>query len=161
MASWDEFAAAAPELADRCEPRFKEPGVVMVGTLTRDGSPRISPIEITVLGGHLWLGMMPGSTKALDLQRDPRCLVHSIVTSKDGNEGDVKVRGRTVEIVDADQRSAFADAVEKTIGWRPTDPYHLFRVEVESVAHAIVEGDGMAVRFWAPDKGETKTFRAN
>ena len=51
------------------------------------------------MDGELWLSMMWGSRKAADLARDERVLVHSIVTARDGAEGEVKLRG-TVEAVD-------------------------------------------------------------
>ena len=44
--------------------------------------------------GQLALGMMWRSMKALDLLRDPRCVVHSVVSDKDGTEGEFKVYGR-------------------------------------------------------------------
>jgi hypothetical protein len=33
---------------------------------------------------ELWLSMLWGSAKAADLQRDPRILVHSVITNRDG-----------------------------------------------------------------------------
>jgi hypothetical protein len=56
-----------------------------VATIRSDGTPRISPMESFVLYGVLWLSMLWGSTKAADLQRDPRVLVHSVITSRDAN----------------------------------------------------------------------------
>jgi hypothetical protein len=58
------------------------PGVVLAGTTRRDGSARISGVEPLIMDGELWLSMMPASTKARDLERDPRILLHSIVTSR-------------------------------------------------------------------------------
>ena len=49
----------------------------ILGTLRADGSPRLSGIETTFKDGELWLGMMPGSRKVQDLQRDPRLALHS------------------------------------------------------------------------------------
>jgi hypothetical protein len=67
--------------------------VLLVVTIRADGTPRLSPVEPFVLDGDLWLSMMLGSRKAADLVRDPRVLVHSIVTNRDGEEGEVKLRG--------------------------------------------------------------------
>ena len=72
MTSWDEVEAAAPELAGRARAAFDAHKHKLLATLRRDGSPRISGIEATFADGELWLGMMPGSRKALDLRRDPR-----------------------------------------------------------------------------------------
>ena len=44
MASWGEFEAAEADLAALGRRRLEEPGVVLVGTLRRDGWPRISPV---------------------------------------------------------------------------------------------------------------------
>jgi len=38
--------------------------------------------------------MMWRSKKALDLLRDPRIVVHSVTSNKDGTDGDVKIYGR-------------------------------------------------------------------
>ena len=66
----------------------------MLATLRRDGSPRISGIEVTFADGQLWLGMMPDSRKALDLQRDPRFALHSAPLDADLKDGDAKISGR-------------------------------------------------------------------
>jgi len=43
--------------------------------------------------GGLWLSMFWQSTKAADLLRDPRILVHSVITGRGGGEGEFKIRG--------------------------------------------------------------------
>jgi hypothetical protein len=55
---WDEFAAAAPELAVLGEGRFHLRELCLVGTLRRNGWPRISPVEPDFVDGELMLGMM-------------------------------------------------------------------------------------------------------
>jgi hypothetical protein len=39
--NWDEFKAAVPELAEAGEKLFERVGVVLVGTLRKDGSWRV------------------------------------------------------------------------------------------------------------------------
>lgn len=94
---WGEFARDAPRLAALGRERLEQPGVVLVGTIRRDGTPRISPVEPLLWEDDLWLSMLFGSCKAADLRRDPRVLVHSIVTSRNGAAGEYKVRGNAVE----------------------------------------------------------------
>src|ERR671937_2172346 len=106
---WDEFAAAAPELAALGEERLRGRELCLVGTLRRNGWPRISPVEPEFVDGELMLGMMWRSPKALDLLRDPRCVVHSVVSRKDGDEGDFKLYARAVEVPEPDRRERFAD----------------------------------------------------
>ncbi len=43
--TWDAFAAAAPALAVLGLERFDRKGMALVGTLRRDGWPRITPVE--------------------------------------------------------------------------------------------------------------------
>ena len=87
---WAELEQRQPRLAERARERLVDPGVLLVVTIRRDGTPRLSPVEPLLLDGELWLSMLWGSRKAADLHRDPRVLVHGIVTSRDGQDGEVK-----------------------------------------------------------------------
>ncbi|MCK9519872.1 MAG: pyridoxamine 5'-phosphate oxidase family protein [Dehalococcoidia bacterium] len=151
MVSWKEFAAAEPELAGIGEQRLDEKGVLLVGTIRKDGTPRISPVEPVFSRGELYLGMMWRSKKALDLLRDPRVLVHSIVLDKDATGGDFKVRGRAVEVTDDAERAQYSQDLLAKIGWAPEEseePYHLFKVDVEDVAFLTFGKEGMSLRQW-------------
>ena len=91
---WGEFEAHAARLAAVGRRMLGEPGVVLVVTIRRDGTPRLSPVEPLFWEDDLWLSMGWGTRKAEDLARDARLLVHSIVTSRDGTGGEFKLRGR-------------------------------------------------------------------
>jgi hypothetical protein len=65
MASWRDFVAAAPELAHRVRQCFAIRKHATLATLRRDGSPRISGNEVDFADDRLYLGMMPGSRKAI------------------------------------------------------------------------------------------------
>jgi hypothetical protein len=113
--------------------RLIAPGVLLVATIRRDGAPRLSPVEPLVLDGDLWLSMMWQSRKATDLLHDDRILVHSITTTREGGEGEVKVRGHAQAVDDPTLRSRYCDAVA-VLGWRPEEPYfHLFRINIADV----------------------------
>ena len=134
-ATWQQFAESAPELAALGEAQFARTGLALVGTLRRDGWPRISPVEPFIVDGQLYLGMTWRSVKALDLLRDPRCVVHSTVSDREGTEGEFKVYGRAVEINNLDERRRFGDTVYEAIGFRPEEPeFHCFAIAIESVA---------------------------
>ena len=152
---WAEFAEAAPELAQLGKERFKRAGIALVGTIRRDGSPRISPVEYYEIDGHFMLGMMWQSFKAKDLLRDPRCLVHSVVTTRAGDEGEFKLRGRAVPIDDPKLREGYGDATEAEIDWRPTGPFHLFSLDIEEAAFVIYEEDEQRTTRWTPEEGLT------
>ncbi len=150
--TWDEFAATAPELAAIGERRFERTGLALVGTLRKDGWPRISPVEPYIVDGDLMLGMMWRSRKALDLLRDPRVVVHSTTCDREGPDGDFKLYGRAREVTDAAAGQRFGDAVKARINWHPPEPYHLFSVSVESAAFVIFGKESFGLR-WSPRRG--------
>ncbi|MGZ4310000.1 MAG: pyridoxamine 5'-phosphate oxidase family protein [Gaiellaceae bacterium] len=150
---WDEFAAACPELASLGEERLLARELCLVGTLRRNGYPRISPVEPEFVDGELMLGMMWRSPKALDLLRDPRCVIHSVVSDRMGTEGDFKLYGRAVDVQDAERRARYRAAVKARIDWEPAEPrFHCFAVDVEA-AGFVIFGEGRYGLAWEPDTG--------
>jgi hypothetical protein len=155
--NWAAFAEAAPELAGLFRERLNKTGLALIGTIRRDGTARISPLEAGVFENHLLLGMMWQSNKALDLLRDPRCLVHSVVSNKDGTEGEVKLRGRAVDVTDEGLRERSAQHSFDTTGWRPEEPYHLFWLDIEDAAYIKFSENGdQTVTLWRAG-GKEKT----
>jgi hypothetical protein len=131
---WHELADRQPRLVEVARARLLEPGVVLVATVRKDGTPRLSPVEPFVLDGDLLLSMLWGSFKARDLQRDPRVLVHSIVTGREGAEGELKLRGSAVEERDPSRQRRYADAVSVSLGWQPEPGrFHLFSLDISDV----------------------------
>jgi Pyridoxamine 5'-phosphate oxidase len=139
---WADLERDAPRLAARARALVVEPGVCLVATVRRDGSPRLSPVEPLLLDGDLWLSMLWGSRKAADLRADDRILVHNIVTTREGQPGEVKVRGHAAPVEDADRRDRYRAAVA-ALGWQPVEPwFHLFVVDVAEVTSISYAGDG-------------------
>jgi hypothetical protein len=134
---WTDFADEQPRLAELARDRLLGPGVVLVCTIRGDGTPRLSPVEPFIMDGELWLSMLWDSWKAKDLLRDPRVLVHNIVTSREGGpDGELKVRGRARPEDDRVVQERYAAAVAAAIGWNPTPGrFHLFAVDVADVAY--------------------------
>lgn len=133
---WAEFAAKEPRLAALGRQKLTGPGVVLVGSIRADGSPRISPVEPLEWERDLWLCMMWHSRKADDLRRDPRVLVHSIVTGADGAEGEFKVRGLAVGERDPRVQAGFAAHASQRLGWTAeVGRFHLFSVDVADVTY--------------------------
>jgi hypothetical protein len=150
---WENFVAECPELAALGEARLKERDLCFVGTLRKNGWPRISPCEPELTAGHLLLGMMWRSPKALDLLRDPRCAVHSCTTDREGTEGDFKLYGTAADIREPELREAYREAIYARIGWAPDEPnFHLFAVDIDSAGFVIfgTERYGLA---WDPQGG--------
>jgi Pyridoxamine 5'-phosphate oxidase len=143
MVRWSELERQQPRFAALGRERLIEPGVVLVGTIRRDGTPRISPVEPLLWDGEFWLSMLYGSLKAADLFRDSRVLVHGIVTSRDGAAGEYKVRGRAMMEDSLDRQRGYANEVTARIGWTP-DPghFHLFKVDIADVTFIRYEETG-------------------
>lgn len=150
--TWSEFEAAVPELARLGRERFERAGLALLGTIRRDGSPRISPIEPHLAVGQLLLGMLPRSLKALDLHRDPRCVVHSCVSDPDGREGEFKLYGRAVVAEDRDARSGRYKS-----WWKELPPgssiVYSFIIEGAAFVSWDMEKGLMTVRRWSPEAG--------
>ena len=98
MASWTEFAAAAPDLAKRVQERLDAHRHKTIATLRADGSPRISGTEAVIQDGELTIGSMWQAQKARDLQRDPRFALHSGSDEPDDWHGDAKLAGVVEEL---------------------------------------------------------------
>lgn len=156
--SWMTFRNAAPELAGKAEELFELAGVVLLGTVRKDGSPRISPVEPLFMDAELYLGMMWRSFKALDLKRDPRCTIHNAIRDRFAKEGEVKVHGKTREILDLDERARYCDGLKKKIDWAPTEPrFHVFAVAEISSAALFVNGkNDRSVTRWRAGEGVTE-----
>ncbi|WP_180988796.1 pyridoxamine 5'-phosphate oxidase family protein [Streptomyces diastaticus] len=144
--NWARFAAAEPALAGTVEARFGAYTHHVLATLRKDGSPRTTGLEVRFLTGELWLGMMPGSLKALDLRRDPRFALQANPGDGTGmGGGDVRVAGRAIEVEDPAAKAGYVKEVE------PPEPFHLFRTELTEVVRTSVEDDKyLVVEIWQP-----------
>lgn len=139
--NWTEFEAAAPELATLAKERFAATELIMLGTLRKDGWPRISPCEYTFFEGDFMLGGMWRSKKCLDLLRDPRCVIHSTTCNKNGQEGDAKLWGH-VATLDPEREERYWRHIFEIMNWRPSGPAHVFALDIESASYVKFEGDG-------------------
>lgn len=131
---WDQFMQVCPELAGLARDRFTADELVLLGTIRQDGRARISPCEIDFAAGRLLLGMMWQSPKARDLQRDARLTVHSLPSGKANAGGDVKLYGLAIDERDTHVRAEFRRAIRGRIDWEPSEPYHLFSLDVSEAA---------------------------
>lgn len=150
MASWAEFAAAEPGLASRVKERFAIRKHKTLATLRKDGSPRISGIEVQFENGELFLGMMPGSVKLRDLERDPRLALHSPTEDPPegkpgGWPGEAKLAGYARQVGVSDSPAA---------GGR-------FRIDITLAVftHLTDAGDALVVESWRPGEKSTRLER--
>jgi len=147
MLTWAELEIAAPELAARGRELLERFQFVFVGTLTRDGSPRVNPVEAYVIDGRLLVNMMPRSLKALDLLRDPRVYVHAPVTAKSG-DAELKLAGRAEVLADEMLKRKLDNRFWELIQWRPAPDSHYFEIVVDRAAYVTYEDGEQHVLRW-------------
>ncbi len=157
MSDWRGVELGAPEIARLGTARLTAARVAMLGTLRPDGSPRISPIEPYIVNGLLLAGAMRWSAKAADLRRDPRYVLHSIVTGPDSGEGELKLHGIAAE-ANPGVRGAAADA------WWSAQPPDKAIVYVLRIGQALfvawdIDRGMMTVHRWSPRDGYSHTAR--
>jgi hypothetical protein len=155
---WRDFETAAPEIAPLGMERFDRVGIALLGTLRKDGSPRISPVETHLAGGHLVFGAMSWSMKARDLLRDPRCVLHSAVCNPDAGESEFKLYGRAKEVRAPEIRGRCRDAWWAS---RPPEDARVFSLNIEQAALVSwdIEHGEMKVRKWSPELGFSELKR--
>lgn len=146
--SWAAFRAAEPEFADVVRARFQAFQHHVLATIRPDGSPRLTGLEGDFRGEELWLGMMIGSRKALDLRRDPRFSMYANPGTGTGmGGGDVRISGRAIEVTDPAEFARYADGAEQ--GEVP-ERFHLFRAELSEVVRIRVEDPHIVFQVWHP-----------
>lgn len=151
MATFADLQRAAPTIAGFFEDRITKTGLCFVATTRRDGWPRVSPMELSIHDGRLYVGSMPNAVKAQDLQRDPRCCIVTPLADKDDLAGEVKLFCRAREIEAGDEWAAARARFEEIVG---TDVLgepgraHLFELGIESAARQRVEGDDWRTTSW-------------
>ncbi|MBN2304243.1 MAG: pyridoxamine 5'-phosphate oxidase family protein [Anaerolineae bacterium] len=137
MASWSEFAAAAPTLAAWGEQRFNRVRVAYLATVCEDGTPHVQPVSPVVCDHHLVLFLDPDSPKAQDLCMNGRYAMHSLIDNPAGIGGEFHITGQAVEVDDTDMRRRAVEAACYT----PPAGSAMFELTVES-AVAIDYTDG-------------------
>jgi len=156
--AWRDLEQGAPDIGRLGRARLETARVALLGTLRRDGSPRISPVEPYLARGELLIGVMASSAKAADLRRDRRCVLHSAVTGPDAGEGELKLSG-LADLAGPDLRDAPARAWWLT--W-PPDKALVFGLRIAHAAFVDwdLERGLVTVHQWSPQTGYRHARRA-
>jgi hypothetical protein len=98
MATWGEFAAAAPEIAEAGRQLIyrTDRGSGLLSTVRGDGLPRIHPISVAIREDRLVAVLLP-SAKTTDLLEDGRYAFHATHDPAVPNEFVVRGRARAIE----------------------------------------------------------------
>jgi hypothetical protein len=141
MATWGEFAAAAPQLAATGRSLMYRTGTGEgILATVRDGDlPRLNPIYVAVIGDGL-VAFIGKSAKRTDLQVDGRYAFHAHHDPAAPHE--FVVRGRAHEIQDPERKAALAAAWYFATG----DEYLPFEFLID---HALL-GERPTADDWPP-----------
>ncbi len=82
MATWGEFRAAAPQIAERGS-KLLGVGVAFIATTAKDGSPRVHPFTPLISEGRLLAFIGKHTVKHRNLLRDPRYAIHAVLGDSD------------------------------------------------------------------------------
>jgi len=136
MASWAEFAAASPEIADRGARRFAV-GVAYIATVSSNCRPQLHPVTPLIAEGRLFVFVALNTPKERSLRRDGFYAMHAVL-GKDDEE--FLISGRAAVADDAPSRSLAHKAAE-AIGMTTKDDV-LMEFMVEHAHWAVWEGLG-------------------
>ena len=142
-ASWREFADDAPTIAEAVTTIFDRYEVVLIGTISPDSRPRLSLVETRIVDEQLVIGTLDDA-KAVDLTRDPRCSLHSLVGHRTHEDAVFKADAVAAEVVDGGLTTLVAILSRPEIRWRPERVFEL------RLVRATVTTNGTTARWRHP-----------
>jgi hypothetical protein len=157
MASFADVERVAPDLADRVRAILTSTTNAVLGTIRRDGAPRLSGADAYFHDGQLRIWSMPGARKGEDLRRDPRVAVHSIPWDsrrlRDGaadvGDADAKVSGTAVLTTDTGDLSAFRVWLQSARGFEPPENWDLFTIDIDALTVISLDGGQLVIDRWS------------
>jgi hypothetical protein len=119
MATWSEFAAAAPRMARDVKNLIHQygPGFGYLATVRSDGGPRVHPVSPVITDSGLFCFLMP-SPKRRDLERDGRFALHTF--PPEGSDDEAYLTGIAWAVTDLRRRARIARACRAAprVDWR-------------------------------------------
>ena len=152
MTTWADFEVAAPELAATGRSMFERSGAgeALIATVLGAGLPRINPIDVAIVDGHLVAYLIVGSAKLAALEGDGRFALHAHVDPQAPSE--FLVRGRAHVVIDP----ALEAAAAASWSFEVDDGYRLFEFEIEQCVLGVrPDADAWPPRYssWRPPAG--------
>lgn len=148
MATWPQFASAAPRLAAQVRGLFEQygQGLGYLATVRADGGPRVHPVAPVITDDGLFCVVIP-SSKRRDLERDGRYALHSFPPEHTNDEA--YLAGTATPVTEPERVEELARRFRAT----PRVDWRLFELSVEV---AMVGRAGPAYQVWRdrpPDPG--------
>ena len=118
VASWSEFALAAPLLAGAIRGALHQygPGLAYLATLRPDGAPRLHPVSPAVTDDGLFVCLLD-TPKRRDLERDGRFALHAYPAEDRDDEACLRGSGRLVTDPAVIRRVAAAVRATPDVDW--------------------------------------------
>ena len=141
MAEWHDLEGAAPKVAAMGhELMYRNgDGEALLVTVRGDSPPRVHPVNVGVVDGHLYTFVQTKSAKRADLDEDGRFALHTHYDPNAPHE--FMVRGRAREVTDEAVRAAVA------ADWFfNAKDYPLYELQIE---HALL-GERPTANDWPP-----------
>lgn len=156
MATLADLHVLAPTIAAFVEQKIETTGLCFLATTRADGWPRVSPLELSVCDGRIYMGSMPGARKAHDLLRDGRCCLITPLADRDDVSGEGKLfcRARPVEDLAEYEavRAVFTERTGHDMGEMGAAP--VFRFDIDGAAYQRLEGgDSWRTTSWTLERG--------
>lgn len=153
MASWHDFADAAPELAAIGTRMLQlgrdhggmDGGLAYLATVSAAGRPRVHPISPVLIGGRLYAFVLTTSPKRKDLLHNGYYALHSFPypLSVEWTDDEFYLTGRAVLVDDDGTRQAVADGCGEDVG-----AGDVFALEIERLLHKGRPGGTMHYTTW-------------
>jgi hypothetical protein len=154
VATWEEFAAAEPDLATRGQQLLliqdpdapNEAGLGYLATVRADGWPRDQPKSPAINDGRLYAFIVRTSPKRRDLLRDSRYALHSwpLPFEADSfNDEEFYLTGSATLVEDEADRARIAKAVGDNVATGD-----VFELDVERALHKSRPGGTLTYAKW-------------
>ena len=119
MASWSQFAADEPRLAEAIRVLIQQygPGLGYLATVRADGGPRVHPVSPVITNEGLFCFVVD-SPKRRDLESDGRYALHSF--PPEDSDDEAYVAGRARPVIDQDRVDRLAGSLRAApqVDWR-------------------------------------------
>ena len=152
MANWQDFEEEAPELSRVARDLWTHHGLMYLGTVRADGTPRVHPVSPLLADGRVFVAIAEQSPKWRDLRRDPRCVLHCLPGQRDDE---------VVLLCGAREAPGARHAVRAVARHQIHDNDHIIEFELVQVDVGWWEHVGQSGTYsvrmrWAPGRGVSK-----